>query len=278
MEPDWSNPCGVSYRWYDDGRFEVAGLGFPDHPQGGKQEGLLKRIWQDWGWYIVEASKASKIPASWIIAILSAESGGKRNSRSPCTASLCPALWKQGLCASQGGPNNFCAGGLMGFTQQAAKMYGHTVDWYFTDDESEGAQVFDGADLLVRKIATFKGEVLSGFKNYNGGKPCSDTGWAKGPGILNMYGQGDYIEKIVRMANTFSRMSWPDPVKHDIPEPVTPKPPVPLLVGPSAPVVTSVAVLLAVGGVFATTYYWNDIGRWIEKKRQSAVQGKARRR
>lgn len=264
--PDWSNPCGVAYKWYDDGRFEVEGLGFPDYPQGRSEEARLTKIWQKWGWYISEASRASQIPASWIISVLYSESGGKTNSRSACTAKLCPALWKQGQCADQGGPNQFCAGGLMGFTQMAAKMYGHTVDWYFTDDETEGQQILDGADLLVRKILHYNGEVLSGIKNYNGGKPCSDTGLATGPGILNMYGQGDYVEKIVRLSNTFSRLPLSEPVKPPPgPKPVKPDQPFPPVVKPGASVATGASILLGVGATFAVVAYWGDITDWYRR-------------
>lgn len=94
----------------------------------------------------------------------------------------------------------------MGFIASTAKMYGRTLDWYVASEENEGQMVIDAADLIVKNIARFKGDVLAGLKAYNGGSPCKDTGLATGPGIMNMYGQGNYVEKLVRLSNTFARM------------------------------------------------------------------------
>lgn len=264
---EWSNPCGVAYRWLDDGRFEVAGLGFPSYPIDGAEAALITKVWYEWSPYLVKGSQQSQIPVAWIIAVLCAESGGRLNSRSACTQKLCPALWKKGLCEQQGGPNKFCAGGLMGFTQQAAAMYGRDVDWYFTNHDTEGQQIIDGADLIVRKIAAFKGEVLSGLKNYNGGKPCADTGLAPGPGILNMWGQGGYVEKIVRLSNTFVELVLGEPSKHP-PDPGKEEPPSLSIV--DTPRVKGIATLLVLGAVFAVAYRWESVSSaWLNRGRTS---------
>lgn len=264
---DWSNPCGVAYRWYEDGSFEVEGLDFPSYAEDSAEEKLLQRVWSDWGAYVVEGAKLAAVPQAWVIAVLCAESGGRRQSRSACTAKLCPALWNKGLCADQGGPNQFCAGGLMGFTQGAAKLYGRTVDWYFADDTTEGQQVIDGADFLRRKIVAAGNEVLAGVKAYNGGKPCADTGMAPGPGIVNMYGQGGYVEKIIRLANTFVRMQLPQPKAPPGPEPVRDDD-VPLVASSGRPAIQGVAVLLALGAAFALAYRWDETTRhWLPTRR-----------
>jgi hypothetical protein len=207
MTTDWQNPCGVAYRSYDDGRFEVQGVGFPSYAPDGAQAKQLATMWDKWGKYAEQGSRQSGVPAAWLMAIMYAESGGKTGSFAPCTEKLCPALFRSGGCASQGGPHAVCAGGLMGFISSTAAMYGKSLEYYTQDDAHEGEMVVDAADLIKKKIAAAGGCVLCGFKGYNGGSPCKDTGLATGPGIVGMYGQGNYVEKIVKLCNTFVAMN-----------------------------------------------------------------------
>ena len=209
MPSDWTSPCGVAYRSYEDGRFEVQDQGFPAYDLNGGVAGEIRKLWAKWGPYLQQGATKSNVPAAWLVGILYAESGGKTGSTAACSAALCPAIWKAGGCASQGGSNSVCAGGLMGFIASTAQMYGRTIDWYMQDDDHEGQMIVDAADLLVQKIRAAKGCVLCAIKSYNGGSACKDTGLAKGPGIVGMYGQADYVEKILRVANTFVALQLP---------------------------------------------------------------------
>lgn len=249
---NWMTPCGVAYRWSSDGRFEVEGLGFPDYAVGSFQEKILANNWDKWGAYVKKGAQASSIPASWLMAVMYTESGGKTHSAAACNE-LCSSVWSKGGCASQGGSATVCAGGLMGFIPQTAATYGRTIDWYVASEANEGQQIIDAADVIVKNIARFKGDVLAGLKAYNGGSPCRDTGASTGPGIMNMYGQGNYVEKIVRLSNTFARMQLADPATSE-----------PISLGQGAVVAL---VIGSVGYMFADIH-WNltsRILRWLGK-------------
>ena len=199
MPSDWISPCGIPYRVFPDGRIEVQGMGFPSYEGSAQVASQISAIWNKWGAYVVKGAQQSGLPQAWVLALIYIESGGKTGSTAPCTEKLCPALWKTGGCAS----TNVCAGGLVGFIASTAKMYGHDLSWYFIDGAHEGQMVVDGADLLKQKIAAKGGDVLAGVKSYNGGRTCSDTGLATGPGLVGMYGQGDYVSKFIKVANSF---------------------------------------------------------------------------
>lgn len=184
----WHNPCGVPYRWLPDGHFEVEGAGFPAWDAAGAHGQQIAKIWTDWGVPIQAAADKYQIPASWLVAIMKIETGGKPY-----------------LCSSAG------ACGLMQFMPGTCKMYGHDCS-YYNDHLDE--QIMDAADLIVnKKAAEHGGCILSAVKGYNGGGPCQQASGINvtTPGLLNMWGENNYVEGFVRAANTFANMGLARP-------------------------------------------------------------------
>jgi len=185
MPSDWLNPCGVAYRTWEDGRIEVQGLGFPAWDASSQHVPQLQTLWDRWGAAIQKAADVNQMPAAWLVAIMQIESGGNPT-----------------VCSEVG------ACGLMQFMPSACHIYGHECSFYNDNPEQ---QIIDAGNLLLKKAAGYGGCILSGVKGYNGGSPCTDTGTTNGPGILNMYGQGDYVANFVRAANTFVALGLQPP-------------------------------------------------------------------
>lgn len=185
MPTDWMSPCGVGYRQWEDGRFEVEGHGFPVWEAPIYQEQIAK-MWQRWGSAIEASAMKNQIPASWIVGLMYIESKGEPY-----------------VCSSAG------ACGLMQFMPGTCRMYGHECSWY---NDNLGQQIIDAGHLLsVVKLKERGGScILCAVKAYNGGSNCGITEkYGAGPGILNMWGENNYVEKFVRTANTFVAMNLP---------------------------------------------------------------------
>jgi hypothetical protein len=173
----------VPYRWFEDGRFEVQGAGFPAWGLDSANAKQIASIWQQWGEPIQAAADKYGIPASWLVAIMKIETGGVPR-----------------ICSSAG------ACGLMQFMPGTCKMYGHDCSYY---NDNPAAQIADAADLLVNIKAKERGGcILGAVKGYNGGSSCGQAGGinTSNPGVLNMYGENNYVEGFVRAANTFAAM------------------------------------------------------------------------
>ena len=179
MLTDWVNPCGVAYREWEDGRIEVQGAGFPAWDVASAQGQQLQAMWAKWGDHIEASGRQNNIPASWVGAIMYIETGGNPH-----------------LCSTAG------ACGLMQFTPAACRMYGHP-DCSFYNDHPE-AMIYDAGNLLVLKAGGPGKPTLPGVKGYNGGSACGVTQgpYSGGPGIVNMWGERNYVEKFIRASNT----------------------------------------------------------------------------
>lgn len=206
MPSEWFNTCGVPYRMFEDGRVEVQGLGFPTYTQQVILD-KVEKIWTEYGSTITDAASKWEIPPAWLVGIIYIESGGKPSVASPCNEEVCPALWRRGLCSVQGGPEKYCAGGLMQFISATSAQFGKTMT-YFIEHPHE--MIHAGAELIAvggpnRKnygggIRGRGGDVLSVVKMYNGGSPCG------GGGITGHGGQADYVSKFVKTVNAFVAM------------------------------------------------------------------------
>jgi Transglycosylase SLT domain len=198
VQTDWFNACGVAaYRFGDNGSIEIQNQGFPAYDVSGAQAKGLIKIWMQWSEAITAASQAKGVPSAWIASIMYNESQGNPKSFAPCEPVNCPALWNRGQCASQGGPEIYCAGGIMAFTSGTSAGYGKTIPYYMAHPEE---QIMDAADLIAKLIAKSKGDVCAAAKKYNGGSVCA------GGGIVGMGGQGPgggYVERFIRTTNTF---------------------------------------------------------------------------
>lgn len=216
MPTDWRSPCGVPYRLHEDGRIEVQNYGFPAWQDAVRHDQIAK-LWQRWGADIERAAIANGIPAAWLVGIMYIETGGNPT-----------------LCSSAG------ACGLMQFMPFTCKMFRPDCSHYnaFPQD-----QILDAGKLINQLRAAKGGCLLSAVKGYNGGSPCSDTGMTNGPGILNMYGQHDYVANFVRAANTFVGMNLPSTTG--------------IMGGGSVPASTQVIVVAGILG--AVAYMFADI-------------------
>jgi hypothetical protein len=202
MAKDFST-CGIPYRIHEDGRVEANGA-LPLYETPAVRDKIAK-IWQDFGPAIQAAGSKFNLPNAWLVAIIYIESSGNPRATAPCEPVYCPAIWKSGGCASQGGANQFCAGGLMAFTAGTASMFGRSIDYYV---EHPDDMIMDAAQLIAvggpKGIAygggvhgAQGGDILSVVKMYNGGSKCG------GGGLTGHGGQGDYVSKFIRVCNTF---------------------------------------------------------------------------
>jgi hypothetical protein len=204
MPSEWFNPCGVPYRLWEDGRVELEGQGFPAFDPGGQVAAKIASIWEKWKAPIVSAASKFSMPPAWLVGIIYIESGGNPTASAPCEPVYCPGIWKSGGCASQGGSETHCAGGLMAFTSGTAKIFGKTIGYYM---EHPDEMIHDAAQLIavggpagnVYKggVKARGGDVLSVAKMYNGGSVCG------GGGLTGHGGQGDYVSKFLKVCNTF---------------------------------------------------------------------------
>jgi hypothetical protein len=213
---------------------------------------VIEKIWNDYGETIVRVSKKYDIPYSYLVGIIYIESAGNPNAHSDCNQAVCPGLWRQGLCADQGGPEKYCAGGLTAFISQTARQFGKTMT-YFVEHPHEMIEAT--ANLLVvggpsgrnfgGGIRGQNGDVLSVIKQYNGGSKCS------GGGITGHGGQSDYVTKFIRTCNAFVKMELAEPE----PKPPEPYEPVNVERPQARSSLTSAAIVGAVAGLtyFAAT-------------------------
>lgn len=72
----WVNPCG-GRRWQTlaDGRIEIEGEGIPLYEPGSAQFAQMKQAWDNWSGYIRSAARRHDVPVSWMIAIMTMETG-----------------------------------------------------------------------------------------------------------------------------------------------------------------------------------------------------------
>lgn len=230
MPSQWYNACGIAYRFYDDGAVEVQDQGAPSWANTSPEAAVLTRSWAKWGAAVLAASaQHPTVKPAWLMAIMHIESAGNEKAAAPCEPTYCPAIWNAGGCASQGGPEIYCAGGLMAFISATAAKYGRTIDYYVAHPAD---QIMDAADLIAKELQRTGGDMCATAKHYNGGSTCA------GGGLVGMGGQGDYVSKFIRAANTFLNLSLPMPA--DAPG-----------VGPTTQGIVVVGVLGAIAYMFA---------------------------
>jgi len=250
MPSEWFDTCGVPYRMWEDGRIQV-GDAFPRYTSK-YSLGIIEKIWSDYGKTIAAVSSKYGIPTSYLVGIIYIESKGNPRAASPCNAEVCPGLWKHGLCAAQGGPEKYCAGGLMQFISATARQFGKTMT-YFVEHPHEMIEA--AANLIVVGGPSGKnygggmrgqdGDILTVVKQYNGGNPCS------GGGITGHGGQNDYVSGFVKTCNAFVGLrlgQGTEPVKAD---------------GAKNASLGSLATIGLVGGAAAFSFWLAGRNRWF---------------
>ncbi len=76
MTGDFQNPCGGK-RWklLPSGLIEVEGEGTPTVAPGSSSEKLMAQTWQNWGGALSAAASRHHVPASWLLAVATMETG-----------------------------------------------------------------------------------------------------------------------------------------------------------------------------------------------------------
>ena len=153
----WVNPCG-GRRWQTliDGRIEVEGDGIIAYKPGSVQFDQMVACWSNWSRHIRRASSEFDVPLSWIVAIMSMETG----------------LWaddpeRQASIASSAG-----AIGPMQIMPATGKMLGFTT----AQLHDPSSNIRAGAGTIrywLDRGATSLPEVCA---RYNSGRLCGATG------------------------------------------------------------------------------------------------------
>jgi soluble lytic murein transglycosylase-like protein len=199
MPSKWFSKCGIPYRFYEDGRIEVEKRGFPAWGNESKNGNKIRKIYTNYGKAIEDAAEKHGLKPAWIVGIILIESGGNPKACAPCVSHV---NGKQ-FCAfapNCGGP--CCAYGLMQFIPMIARKYGKTGPHYMANP---GDQIMDGAHLIAGMRKRYGGDICTTVKHYNGGSSCA------GGGITGHGGQGDYVTKFIRGANTFVNLKLKPP-------------------------------------------------------------------
>ena len=152
-------------------------------------------LWSKFADAIQQASAKTGIPISWLVGIMTIESGGNPNACSPCINYDSAGNQVCSFAPNCGGP--CCAYGLMQFIDSTARAYGTTGPALLGD---ERLAIEIAGKYLRTLLDKSGGDPVVMAKRYNGGGPsCS------GAGTFGIGGQGDYPANFVRAINTFLR-------------------------------------------------------------------------
>lgn len=186
---DWVvNPCGgVPWRTLADGKVEIQGLGVPEYAPTSSQAKMLLQTWANWKPLFQAAAKRYGIPARWIAATATMETGGwavHPDQQRTITSS-----------------DGFLSVGIMQPIASVATMYG-----YDPAERTDPAKNVDmGSHLLAdnTKRAGVLGAVAMA-SYYNAGHLCPNANnLANGcyDATLNMAGCGHYPLTFTRYNN-----------------------------------------------------------------------------
>ncbi len=171
MTTPWlSLPCESStarYRYLDDGKIEVDGMGVPGLPSGDSWPSSINR----WTGLIGQSASRYGLPAHWIAAIMRIESSGREKACSPCSA--CPGIKNCSGC---------CAFGLMQLTRATANEQARAIGMDSGFDIYDPATNIElGTSYLRLQVDRYK-DFVAAAVGYNAGKvycpPCKQaTHW-----------------------------------------------------------------------------------------------------
>lgn len=188
---EWTNPCGGKrWRTLSDGRIEVEGEGVPSYPPGSPQYAYMTCCWQRWGGLIRGAAAKYGVPVSWIVAIMSQETG-----------LWCPkgGLTQEAIVSGDGGY------GLMQIQNSTAPSCGGTPR-----DMLEPARNIDcGAQVLQRQMKRYGRDLPAVAAAYNAGSVRCNVG----RNVWSLHSTGDYPGNVLRYSNAaieagFGGTSW----------------------------------------------------------------------
>jgi soluble lytic murein transglycosylase-like protein len=189
MSSDWQNPCGAAYAWRNlpDGTTEVQGLGLPVWRSSNAQDQAhwnnAVRTWQNWAPEFERAARLNDVPASWLLAIATQETGLWSRSKE-----------EQRTIASQDGYSSI---GIMQPIPATAVAMGYTPQ-----DRLDPFKNIDiGARLLAKNIGLYGRDLIKIGAAFNRGKFECLPG--REPYFNTRVHQGsNYPFNIIRTANT----------------------------------------------------------------------------
>jgi hypothetical protein len=171
------NPCGgLAWEMRDDGLIEVEGVGTPAYEPGSIQFRQMEQTWANWGSLMRRAASRNGIPASWILAIATEETG----------------LWSANANEQGGKTSGAGAIGVMQIMPATGAGFGASADALF-----DPATNIDVGAALLAKLASFRnGQLPEMAAIYNSGRACDP-----GRNQWNLAMAGDYAGNVIKWNN-----------------------------------------------------------------------------
>lgn len=138
----------------EDGLIEIEGGGTPSYAPEEARFAWMAQSWDNWGDLILAAAEAHGLPPSWVIAIMSIESG----------------LWSGDAAKQANVVSSAGARGLMQVMPDTATRLGYSPDDMFVPEIGIDA----GANLLERLAKRQDNQLPAMAAAYNSGRACND--------------------------------------------------------------------------------------------------------
>jgi soluble lytic murein transglycosylase-like protein len=173
----FSNACG-GLRWdmQADGLIAVEGQGTPAFEPGSIHYKQLEQTWANWSGLILDAASAHKVPPSWILAVMTEETG----------------LWSPNAEEQASKVSGAGARGLMQIMPATARGFGADPDQMY----DPAANIAVGAALLAKLAKLRDGQLPEMAAAYNSGSVCSP-----GRNQWNLAMADDYAGNVIRWNN-----------------------------------------------------------------------------
>jgi hypothetical protein len=178
---EWQNPCGGK-RWRVDpsGYIEIEGEGYPEYEPGSDRFRYMDQTWQNWAPLFRAAAREFHVPANYLVALASMESG----------------LWsddpdEQATIGSSAG-----AQGIMQVMPSTARLYEARIGLKLTPLTDPRQNIRAGAAVIADHIER-DGSFPAASARYNSGRLCSP-----GRNEWNLLADGNYPRHVIIWNNT----------------------------------------------------------------------------
>jgi len=174
----FTNACG-GLRWdmQADGLIVVEGQGTPSFAPGSVQFVQMERTWTNWSGLFQAASSATGVPAAWLLAIATEETG----------------LWSDDAEDQASKVSYAGARGIMQIMPATAQLFGALPDAMF----EPSANIHVGAVLLAKLASARDGQLPEMAAAYNSGHVCS-----QGRNQWNLAMADDYAGNVIKWNNS----------------------------------------------------------------------------
>jgi soluble lytic murein transglycosylase-like protein len=188
---DWTNPCGgKQWRTLADGSIEVAGEGVPLYDPNGHAFLALANSWQNWQSEARSASSSRGVPLSWILGIISAETGNWAGD--PAVQADC-GPWSSRC-------HNPCCAGPMQVMVTPYPNYKTYGGYENAEDMKDPAKAIDAGAAMLASMAEgsrVQGELPALAATYNSGGVYCD-----GSNEWGMRSDPGYVRRVLTFNNT----------------------------------------------------------------------------